>query len=51
MNSMKNVFSPICHGLKLEKCKKVLTEVGHSASEHNNTNELHASEMPCTAEI
>jgi len=36
---------------KTEKYKKIPTEVGHSVSEHNNTNELHTSEMPCIAEI
>lgn len=46
MNSMKNVFSPICHDLKLVSAW-ILTEVSHSVSEHNSTTELHTSEMPC----
>jgi len=29
----------------------MLTEVGNSVSEHNNTNDLHTSEMPCITEI
>ena len=29
----------------------MLTEVGNSVSEHNNTNKLHTSEMLCIAEI